>query len=397
MAISKTDCIQQIRKQLASAENHGLSQYACKSSRAIRKRSETRLDTEYRGHFSVDCDRILNALSYTRYIDKTQVFSLIKNDHITHRVLHVQLLSKISRTIGQALGLNTDLIEAISLGHDIGHPPFGHDGEKWLSEICQEKGIGEFHHNVQSIRFLDLIEKNGRGWNLTLQTLDGILCHNGEVHNDSISPDRNKTVDVFEKDLLSVTSGSKKNLVPMTLEGCVVRMADTISYIGRDVEDAILLGLIKRSDLPETITKTLGKTNGTIVYNLVTDIITNSWQKDVIAYSPEMARAILALREFNYTRIYLNPIIKKHLKPVKDLFLYLYDRYLEDLERERETSPIYTFFLNTIKSDYASQTDNRDIVKDFIAGMTDTFFLSQCPASKRPKPIIMTVEDFKAD
>ena len=159
-----------------------LSGQAAFSEHAQRRTPEKRLQDGYRQAYALDTDRILHSRAYTRYIDKTQVFYLIKNDHITHRVLHVQLVSKIARTIGRFLGLNEDLIEAIALGHDIGHTPFGHDGERFLSEKCHQAGIGFFLHNVQSIQFLDRVERKGRGWNLCLQTLDGILCHDGEIH-----------------------------------------------------------------------------------------------------------------------------------------------------------------------------------------------------------------------
>ena len=217
---------------------------------ALRRLSEDRLKTDYRSAFSVDADRILHSLAYTRYIDKTQVFSLIHNDHLTHRVLHVQLVSKIGRTIGRFLGLNEDLIEAIALGHDIGHPPFGHDGEGFLSEICLSCGIGTFQHNAQSVQFLDKVERKGRGWNLSLQTLDGILCHDGEIHDIELFPMKNKDFSVHEREIQALIQTPEIPLTPMTPEGCVMRMADTIGYIGRDMEDAIRIGIITREDLP---------------------------------------------------------------------------------------------------------------------------------------------------
>jgi dGTPase len=154
---------------LKQRETEMLSPIATLSSAGVRRVHEVRLEEGYRQIFSVDADRILHSRAYTRYIDKTQVFYLIHNDHITHRVLHVQLVSKIARTIGRYLGLNEDLIEAISLGHDIGHTPFGHDGERFLSELCRSNGIGYFQHNVQSVHFLDKVECKGKGWNLCLQ------------------------------------------------------------------------------------------------------------------------------------------------------------------------------------------------------------------------------------
>ncbi|MEJ2101443.1 MAG: HD domain-containing protein, partial [Desulfobacterales bacterium] len=189
------------RGALDAQEMKHLSRWAALNSGAIRRTNEQHSETEYRQNYSIDADRILHAHAYARYIDKTQVFYLIKNDHITHRVLHVQLVSKIARTIGRYLSLNEDLIEAIALGHDIGHAPFGHDGERYLSELCETHGIGSFQHNVQSVQFLDKVERKGVGWNLCLQTLDGILCHDGEVHNKKLEPDTDKTFDTLDHEL----------------------------------------------------------------------------------------------------------------------------------------------------------------------------------------------------
>ena len=272
------DIIGLARSKLDKAEAKRLSMLAARDADAVRRSREERKDTDYRQSFSIDVDRILHAHAYARYIDKTQVFSLIKNDHITHRVLHVQLVSKIARTIGRYLSLNEDLIEAIALGHDIGHAPFGHDGERCLSELCQNHGIGAFHHNVQSVQFLDKVERKGLGWNLCLQTLDGILCHDGEVHNQMLQPGAGKSFDTLDREQVLKTKDSRTGLMPMTIEGCVVRMADTIAYIGRDIEDAIRLNLIERSDLPRDSVECLCSTNGTIVFNLVTDMIENIFQ-----------------------------------------------------------------------------------------------------------------------
>src|SRR3989339_1085303 len=158
-----------IKMALNKREEEYLSPVAVLSSTCLRREYEEPRDLGYRQEFSLDVDRILHSMAYTRYIDKTQVFYLIRNDHITHRVLHVQLVSKVARTIGRFLGLNEDLIEAIALAHDIGHPPFGHDGEKVLATLCESAGIGSFLHNVQSVQFLDKVERKGKGWNLSLQ------------------------------------------------------------------------------------------------------------------------------------------------------------------------------------------------------------------------------------
>jgi dGTPase len=359
------------------------------SRNAARRFHEERLETGYRQAFSTDADRILHSLAYTRYIDKTQVFHLVRNDHITHRVLHVQLVSKIARTIGRFLGLNEDLIEAIALGHDIGHAPFGHDGERFLSALCREHGIGDFHHNVQSIRFLDRVERKGRGWNLTLQTLDGILCHDGEVHNRRLTPQPDKTFDELDREMVDKTFRADVPLMPMTLEGCVVRLADTVSYIGRDLEDAIRLGLLRRDDLPAVCAQTLGRTNGSIVYRLVTDVIVNSCGRAYITFSPAVSDALFQLKLFNLERIYLNPRIKSRLPRIERLFGYLFETLYRDLKEERRSSVIFTGFLDQMSADYIDGHNPYEILRDFIAGMTDRYFLSLCPEKERPEPIVL--------
>lgn len=376
--------LEKIHESLNQREVRTLSPHAGYSSQAVRRKPEDHLERGYRQAFSVDADRILHSLAYTRYIDKAQVFYLIQNDHITHRVLHVQLVSKIARTIGRFLGLNEDLIEAIALAHDIGHTPFGHDGERILTELCHRHGIGYFHHNLQSVQFLDKVERKGRGWNLCLQTLDGILCHDGEIHDQKLEPIRYKTFESLENEILNKKENTDSQLIPMTLEGCVVRMADTISYIGRDLEDAIRLGMIQRSDIPPECAERLGNTNGTIVYNLVTDVITNSFENNYTAFSHDVSIALQALKAFNIEHIYHNPKIKNHLGIIRKLFEMIFDRYLNDLENHNLSSVIFTQFLEDISEMYLANHSHAEIVRDFIAGMTDHYFLRLCPEDMRP-------------
>ncbi len=378
-----------IQLALEQRERETLSPIATQSAAGVRRFEDTRLEEDYRQPFSVDADRILHARAYTRYIDKTQVFYLIKHDHITHRVLHVQLVSKIARSIGRFLGLNEDLIEAIALGHDIGHTPFGHDGEKFLSELCRANGIGYFRHNVQSVQFLERVERKGKGWNLCLQTLDGILCHDGEIHNQKLKPARDKTFETIDQEMAAKKTDPEIKLIPMTQEGCVVRMADTIGYIGRDIEDAIRLNMIKRSDLPAECVQLLGDTTGTIVYNLVTDIINSSFQNIYIAFSPEVSAALERLKEFNLEHIYMNPKIKGQTDTIKKLFGILFERFLDDIEKENRTSVIFTSFLEDMSQDYIANHNSAEIVRDFIAGMTDQYFLRLCPQDMVPKTKIV--------
>jgi len=381
----KDQNLNNISLALNARETEILSPVATLSDSGVRRFRDVRVEEGYRQTFSVDVDRILHSRAYTRYIDKTQVFYLIHHDHITHRVLHVQLVSKIARTIGRYLGLNEDLIEAISLGHDIGHTPFGHDGERFLSELCRAGGIGDFLHNVQSVQFLDRVERKGKGWNLCLQTLDGILCHDGEVHNQVLKPERNKTFEMLDKEMVLKKENPLSQLMPMTLEGCVVRMADTISYVGRDIEDAIRLNMIKRSDLPKKSVEVLGNTNGTIVYHLVTDVINTSFQNTYIAFSKQISEALKQLKDFNLERIYMNPKIKKDTNTIKTLFGILFEKYLDDIENENRSSVIFKGFLGDMSEDYIQHHRKEEIVRDFIAGMTDQYFLRQCPENMRPK------------
>jgi dGTPase len=377
----------ELRRHLDREEEAWLSPYATKSSQAIRRHFEERIAEGHRQNFAVDADRILHSRAYTRYIDKTQVFYLIEHEHISHRVLHVQLLSKVSRTIGRYLRLNEDLLEAIALGHDIGHPPFGHDGERILSRLCQARDIGPFLHSIQGVWFLDLVEKNGRGLNLSLQVLDGILCHDGETHLERLAPDREKTFDRLEEEIRLKLTDPDTSLKPMTLEGCVVRLADTISYIGRDLEDAIVLNLVRREDLPLIVQELLGRTNGAIVYTLVTDLIAHSFQKNYVGYSPEVGQALKILRDFNYESIYNNPRIKGETSKIEELFAALFARFLQDLKEKRLSSPIWADFLAPMEAAYLKGRQPAEIVRDFIASMTDAYFLRQCQELFFPQPL----------
>lgn len=365
---------------LNKLEENRLSFAASRSTDAIRRKKEGRIS--YRQAFSLDADRIIHSRAYTRYIDKTQVFCLVSNDHITHRVLHVQLVSRIARTIGRFLGLNEDLIEAIALGHDIGHAPFGHDGETFLAKICSKHGLPPFQHNIQSVRFLDHLERKGRGWNLSLQTLDGILCHDGEIHANRITPGSDKSFSSLDHEIEQKKIDPEYKLAPMTLEGCVVRMADTVAYIGRDIEDAILLRLIKRNDIPQSCSAKLGNTNGEIVYTLVTDLISNSFipstiddDNGYIGFSNEVADRLQELKTFNYKNIYLHPKTKQNLPVIQNCYETLFDHYLQELETGHATEPVD--LMTDMDASYLASHTPAAMVCDYIAGMTDDFFLKQ--------------------
>jgi len=366
-----------LKDQLDTLEAERLSPLASLSRAGVRRQPEEGDDEDHRQSYAVDGDRVLHSRAYTRYIDKTQVFYMVENDHITHRVLHVQLVAKIARTIGRYLRLNEDLIEAIALGHDIGHPPFGHDGEKVLDALCRGHGLPSFQHNLQSVRFLEGIERQGRGWNLTLQTLDGIMCHDGEIHNRRLAPQPGKTFVDFDREAVAKALDRRQALVPMTLEGCVVRFADTIAYVGRDIEDAIELKLISRDEIPARCQEIFGRTNGSIVYRLVTDLIAGGLKEGAIAFSEEVSEGLKELKAFNYERIYLNPAIKKGLAKITDCYRVLFAACLDQFSRQQAQAEMYANFVQEQGWEYVAGQQPAEMARDFIAGMTDAYFLRQ--------------------
>ena len=362
-----------IESRLMEKEN-SLAEYACKSAAAVRYHE---LPDDIRPNFSRDADKIIHSYCYSRYIDKTQVFYLVENDHITHRVLHVQLVSKIARTIGRFLNLNEDLIEAISLGHDVGHTPFGHDGERIISRFLQEQGEGVFEHNVQSFRLFHDLEAYGKGLNLTAQVLDGIICHNGEILQNSYGCDRNKTSERLLGEYHDSLKGifKSKDMVPMTLEGCVMRISDVIAYIGRDIEDAIILKLVKREDIPHEITEVLGNRNAEIVNTLITDLVNNSIDKDSLAFSPDVFEALDQLKKWNYENIYHNPKKSSQDEKIKSMFQAVLEECLEELDTNKKVTGINHWF-NSMGTEYKETTSKPRIVADYVSGMTDDYLMN---------------------
>lgn len=355
------------------AQEQTYSKYATKSSEAIRFTEIN--DNDIRTPFFRDVDRIIHAYSYTRYADKTQVYSYKNNDHISKRMTHVQLVSKVARTIGRGLGLNTDLIEAIALGHDIGHTPLGHTGEKILNEISLRELNEYFAHNIQSVRHYMYVENNGEGLNLTVQVLDGIMCHNGEILSNKYEPVKKTKEEFLEqyKSAYKDLKTSNKNH-PMTLEGCVVRISDIVGYIGRDIEDSINLGLFNRDDLPKEITNVLGNDNKDIINTIVKDIIDNSYNKPYITMSDEVFKAISELKKFNSENIYSKSLTKEEIEYYRQGMNKIYNKYLADVTTDNKESIIYKLFLNTQSTKYKEETPIKRQVLDFIAGMTDDLF-----------------------
>ena len=366
--------IEEASKNFLKKEEN-LSKYATKSIDSIRINKE---ENDLRPSFFRDIDRIIHSLSYTRYSDKTQVFSYKENDHISKRMIHVQLVSKIARTIGRALNLNEDLIEAIALGHDIGHTPIGHEGEYILDEISQRELGESFAHNIQSVRHCMYVEKNGDGLNLSIQVLDGIMCHNGEMLSNKYVPmPKTKEEFLYEFNNSYKNIGETKKCRPMTLEGCVVRISDIIGYIGRDIEDAIILGKIKREEVPSEITDILGCTNKEIVNTIILDIIKESINKPYIAMSENTYKALLKLKKFNYENIYKKSLTEQEKEYYRTGMNKLFNDYLDAITKKDKTNTIYTMFLNNQTKVYLDNTNDKRKAIDFIAGMTDDLFMSE--------------------
>lgn len=352
-----------------------MNNLACKNEDAI---YFEKIDKDFRLPFSRDIDRILYSLSFQRYMDKTQVFSFKENDHLTKRMIHVLYVSKIARTIGRALDLNEDLIEAGALGHDLGHTPFGHVGEAILNKISLNAGCGYFNHNVHSVRLLMNIENYGCGKNITLQTLDAILCHNGEFVEGLYKP-KNKTKEEFLEEYKNtyLDKDACKKLTPMTLEGCVVRISDLIAYLGRDIDDAVRMKLLTWEDVPSKITNVLGKSNRDIVNTLINDVIKESKGKAYIKLSNSVFEAIKDLKDFNYENIYYKAYTKEEKNELENMLNTLYATYINDLNTNNKDSNIIKSYLNNMSDEYKSNNSKERIVIDYIAGMTDDYTLKE--------------------
>ena len=352
-----------------------LCKYASNSNDAIRIKEQVK---DIRPNYFRDIDKIIYSFSYSRYMDKTQVFSFKENDSITKRMVHVQLVSKIGRTIGRALNLNEDLIEAIGLGHDIGHVPFGHMGESILNEISKQHLNEVFLHNVQSVRQLMILEKNGEGLNLSIQVLDGILCHNGEEIKQQYNY-KNKTkqefIDEYEKSYKSIQNSSA--LIPMTLEGAVVRISDVIGYLGKDIEDAYELGILKEESIPLEIKQELGTHNNSIIDSFVNDVISNSINKPYIKLSDKYYKLINKLKDFNYENIYYKSYTKEEKEQIKYMFNVVFQENIKYLNENNINSKIYKNYLNKMNSNYKNNALKERIVIDYIAGMTDDYFIRE--------------------
>jgi dGTPase len=366
--------IYEIAKEIEATYGRLLSPFATPNDRSVRKYPER--EQRFRPPFALDRDRIIYSGAFRRYTGKTQVvyFASVLDEQLTSRSIHTLSVAQVARTIGRLLNLNLDLIEAIALGHDLGHPPFGHDGEKYLSEVSESYGLGQFHHNLQSLRIVDLISKKGTGLNLTFQVREGLISHDGEVHDQKLEPNGDKTEADITAYVEAREAGEEMSIRPMTLEGCVVRITDTIAYIGQDIEDAIRLGLVSRDQLPGQSTEVLGSNNGTIMETLVKDVVENSYGKNYVCFSPKVSDALHQLKKFNYAHIYKSSKLKVNHERIFKGFKILFDLFYEDVNKGNNASFIFGDFLSDKSEKYLVETSPALKVRDYLSGMTDRYF-----------------------
>jgi dGTPase len=315
--------------RVVSWEDEFLSSGAARSYPAQRRVPED--DSPLRTPFQRDRDRIVHSKSFRRLKHKTQVFVAPEGDHYRTRLTHTLEACGIARTVARALGLNEDLTEAIGLGHDLGHPPFGHAGEEALDGALRDHGAGGFRHNEHSLRVVDVLERDGEGLNLTEQVRDGILNHTG--------PNR-----------------------PATLEGQIVKLVDRVAYINHDIDDALRAGILRPEDLPVEEIELLGPTGSQRIDTLVLDIVEHSAGADEISQGREVGMAMLRLRKFMFERVYLGPEARGEQDRVQGTMRGLFDHYLAHPDELPSPDP------------KASQNQR---VADYIAGMTDRFCIAK--------------------
>ena len=328
-----------IREEMECLERTYMSPYATLSENS-RGRDREEPECDIRPVFQRDRDRILHCKSFRRLKHKTQVFLSPQGDHYRTRLTHALEVSQNARTIAKALRLNESLVEAIALGHDLGHTPFGHAGEGMLNELCN----GGFKHNEQSVRIVEKLEKNGKGLNLTWEVRDGILNH-------------------------------QTSLMPSTLEGKIVRLSDKIAYINHDIDDAIRAHVLLEDDIPEEYRKILGFDTRERLNTLIHDIIDHSRNRNDIYMSPEVAGAMQGLRQFMFQNVYTNPIAKSEETKAKELLERLFVYYL------KHSDVLPGYYLQMLEEG----EENDRVVCDYIAGMTDQYAVAKYNEYFMPK------------
>ena len=317
-----------VREELERQEHKRLNPKAAFADKSKgRPRFEEDREEDVRTCYQRDIDRIVHSKSFRRLMHKTQVFLQPEGDHYRTRMTHTLEVARSASTMTRALGLNEDLAEAIAMGHDLGHTPFGHAGDVALTEATGQP----FRHNEQSLRVVDVLERDGRGLNLTHEVRNGILCHTGDPW-------------------------------PSTLEGMVVRRSDQIAYVNHDIDDAIRAGILTNDDIPDAITDVLGHTHSVRINSLVTDMIRTSREAGTVMLSPEVDKALRDLRSFMFERVYRNPVAKAQESKAKDMLQRLFEYYICNPEMLPED------FQPQLSFDGMERT-----VCDYIAGMTDNY------------------------
>lgn len=363
---------------LRDGREKSLSPFAFKTSQTRGRAFEEKPCT-IRSDYERDMGRIIFSQSFRRLRHKTQVFFNPLNDHICSRIEHVIYVNYISTIIARALNLNVDLVQAIAMGHDVGHAPFGHSGERALDNCLSKVDASlYFEHEQQSLRVFDILEErteDSHGLNLTFEVRDGIVSHCGETYDEyCLAPKRDKATDAI------VNKGRKNREAPATLEGCVVRFADKIAYVGRDMEDAIRAGFINSDYLSKNVKTRLGNTNSEVINTLVGDIIHNSLDRDEIRMSKDAFGAMNEFLTKNVEQIYLSKKIATYEKTVKITIEALFEAFLEastDVEKaSRSSSKVIRDFADYMIAHPQPEAHNAIKVADYISGMTDSFCTS---------------------
>lgn len=358
---------------VAKREQRSLSRYAQKSTRSAGRKYDIASDLN-RTVYERDVHRILHSWPFRRLRNKTQVFYAPKNDHICTRLEHALHVSSISKTICKRLRLNCDLAEAISLCHDLGHPPFGHIGEDILKRIHKNHRLPIFKHEGQSLRIIDRFKHDGQTLNLTHEVRDGAVCHCGEKFRPKTHPNRKRDVALVEPSMA-------RRQRPATLEGCVVRLADVISYLGRDYEDGVDAGIITRK-LPAQVITVLGRTNGEMIRRLIDDVVQNSHNQDAVELSEAVYSAACALKEFDTENVYENKLVTDQIDRIDQMLTDIFNLFLEVTgeskrgevrKRRYRGESVETFYEFLKEMQYTPEEPDAQIVSDFVAGMTDVY------------------------
>ncbi len=354
----------------------------------LEKRERERKE-DIRGSYFRDTTAIIHSSAFRRLKHKTQVFYAPSNDHICTRMEHVLHVASIASTICRPLGLEGELAWAIGMGHDLGHTPFGHTGERIISEFSTLEGLGGFEHELNSLRVVDFLSNNGNGLNLTYAVRDGIVSHNGESLSQRMEPT------FIVKDLSEVKT--RRGLIPSTYEGVIVRFSDLIAYLGRDYEDALRLGIIADDELPQIVKDRIGINNSEIINSLIGDLIDSASIKDGIGFSPSIFEAVKAFSDFNYEKIYRSRILEGYnryfyrlLSLIKDYLESIYSSFaLDETAYLDEHNMLAAGFCNHVRDMrdvyIAKEGSERRLIIDYLGGMTDNFALDSANEILKPE------------